>query len=247
MIIEAFLVNHELNMLKAKLDAHSSHVSKFILLETDIDFNHNRKPLYIKDNWNMFSEWHNKMELNFVDVSSYEPGWPTECALRSALGGFISYKDDDKILLSDLDEFCTHDTWKIILENNNGILMQELFIASVYKKRKQKGIGPRFIIGREFVDANQHRKDLTLERFDEGGVHLSWMGDGQWFESKLKAMAEHKNYFKNKTMAQAIKSKKQGLIFPWRKEFNNILTLKPDQLKIYFKDLLPVIKKHGLM
>lgn len=245
MIIEAFLVNHELDMLKAKLEAHSLHVGKFVLLESDIDFNHNPKPLHIKDNWHMFQPWHHKMELNYADVSENEPGWPTENALRSALGKCITHTAKDKILLTDLDEFCTKNTWQIINDNDAGILMQELFVGSIYKRRKQKGLGPRFIIGRDFVDANTHRKDLNFERFEDGGVHLSWMGDGVWFESKLKAMAEHKNYFKGATMKQAIRAKERGSMFPWRKEFNNIVTLSPKQLEIYFQDLLPIVLKHG--
>lgn len=60
-IIDTIFFHDEIDMLIFRLTELYDHVDQFIIMESEIDFNGNYKPLIFKKNQNMFETWKNKI------------------------------------------------------------------------------------------------------------------------------------------------------------------------------------------
>lgn len=111
MIIDAFMFYNELDILEKRLKLLDSIVDKFILVESEETHVGNPKPLFFKENRERYSRWNDKIVHVIVPKSnehSFEKDkYSIEIHQRhQILRGLedISARDDDIIMISDVDE-----------------------------------------------------------------------------------------------------------------------------------------------
>jgi beta-1,4-mannosyl-glycoprotein beta-1,4-N-acetylglucosaminyltransferase len=111
MIYEAFMFLNEFDMLDLKLQEHGPYVDKFIITESNRNFNQIEKPYIFMEQYDRYQKYHDKIIYQKFDASHLVKGWPTQNAQRSYLSSEITFKPDDIILSSDLDEFLLPKAW----------------------------------------------------------------------------------------------------------------------------------------
>lgn len=101
-------------MLELRLGELYPHVDYFVILESNVTFTGHPKPLYIQENYDLFSAFHDKMIVRTVDMGGLKgdpTAWNREHLSRNAmldqvvpfLEGLQKAELGD-VLLSDVDE-----------------------------------------------------------------------------------------------------------------------------------------------
>ncbi|GKT82318.1 glycosyl transferase family 17 protein [Colletotrichum tofieldiae] len=113
-IYDLLLINTEVEMLEVRIGQMAPYVDYFVILESDKTFTDHPKPLYIRDNWELFKPWHKKMILRTMDLEKLKEGstWDREHTSRNAMYEQVipSLVDeqaasiDDILIVSDVDE-----------------------------------------------------------------------------------------------------------------------------------------------
>jgi hypothetical protein len=106
MIYDCFLLNEELDLLELRLNYLNKLVDKFIIVESAYTFSGIPKPLHFSNNTHRFTRFLNKINyLTDTAKPNLTSAWANEYHQRNLLKtGLHSAKDDDLIILSDLDE-----------------------------------------------------------------------------------------------------------------------------------------------
>ncbi|KAK2001930.1 family 17 glycosyltransferase [Colletotrichum falcatum] len=113
-VFDLLLINTEVEMLEVRLGQMAPYVDYFVIIESDKTFTDLPKPLYVKENWDLFRPWHDKMILRTMDLNALKEGsaWDREASSRNSmftqviptLTGVQAAAFDDVILVSDVDE-----------------------------------------------------------------------------------------------------------------------------------------------
>lgn len=114
-IYDLFMVNTELDFLEIRLNTLYDHVDYFVIVESPKSFQGNPKPLTIKENWDRFERYHDKIiyhELEFPDGFNPQRAWDYEDLQRDAmytqvfpkLTGRRTPVYGDVIVVADVDE-----------------------------------------------------------------------------------------------------------------------------------------------
>lgn len=110
-IYDCFIFYNELELLAIRLEELENVVDKFVLVEATLTHSGQPKPLYFQENRHLFEKYTDKIISIVVD--DFPPGngdkehdyWERENYQREAIRrGLIECKDEDIILLSDVDE-----------------------------------------------------------------------------------------------------------------------------------------------
>jgi beta-1,4-mannosyl-glycoprotein beta-1,4-N-acetylglucosaminyltransferase len=106
-VIDAFMLNNELDILNFRLHELNDYVDKFVIYENSWTFSGNKKPLYFKENKAMFSKFSDKIVYIKSDTQGKD-NWKREYAQRYEvlLKGVSSLdlNDSDIVSFCDLDE-----------------------------------------------------------------------------------------------------------------------------------------------
>jgi len=110
-IYDCFTFFNELELLKVRFEELYEDVDHFVLVEASKTFSGNSKPLYFSENAHQFEKYKEKIIHVVVDdfpAPTCDPDndrWVREEFQRNAmLRGLVGCKDEDIILISDLDE-----------------------------------------------------------------------------------------------------------------------------------------------
>ena len=111
-LYDCFTFFNELDLLEIRLETLGPHVDFFVITESPITYRGDPKPLYFQENKQRFTKFLPKIRHIVVDDLPAEKGfdqnWQRETLQRAALErGLFDARDDDLILLSDLDEIPT--------------------------------------------------------------------------------------------------------------------------------------------
>jgi beta-1,4-mannosyl-glycoprotein beta-1,4-N-acetylglucosaminyltransferase len=108
MIYDCFQFFNELDLLKLRLNVLDSVVDFFVISESTITFSGEPKPLYYQDNKEMFKEFNHKIIHNIVyDTPNLPQTSPFDrdgFEKKAKMRGLTGCNNNDKIILSDLDE-----------------------------------------------------------------------------------------------------------------------------------------------
>lgn len=107
MIYDCFSFFNELDLLEIRLNVLRDVVDRFVLVEAGETHAGKPKPFYFEENRGRFSEFLDRIE--YVKVEKFPEGcktaWWRENIQRNAIAeGLKGAKDDDTIIISDLDE-----------------------------------------------------------------------------------------------------------------------------------------------
>ncbi|KAM5345311.1 hypothetical protein ACJ41O_011173 [Fusarium nematophilum] len=114
-IYDLFMVNTELDFLEIRLRTLYDYVDYFVVVEAPLTFQGGPKNLTIRDNWDRFKEFHDKMiyhKLVYPDGFNPKRHWDREDLQRNAmleqvfpkLTGPQAPVDGDVLLVADVDE-----------------------------------------------------------------------------------------------------------------------------------------------
>lgn len=235
MIWESFMFLNEFDMLELKLQEHSKYVDKFIITESNRNFNQIEKPYIFMNQFDRFKKYHDKIIYQKFDATNYKIGWDTQNAQRSYLNPEIKFKPDDIIISSDLDEFLLPKDWDWVKQYDFKKINHEIKFKSVNFIGFANFLCPSYfqglmiIPGHIFKSMSYHRdiffyednKIVRRERdkvYVDGGVHLSWFGNNSQFKEKFSGIIETniwtklgKTDFKDSKLAR-----KKGKLFPFK-------------------------------
>lgn len=111
-VFDLFLLSSELDWLEIRLNTLAPHVDYFVIVESATTFTGMAKPLHLKENWDRFAEFHEKIVYKVIEDPGPELGastWQHEDFFRNSL--FYSAFPMDKaregvdvVMVSDIDE-----------------------------------------------------------------------------------------------------------------------------------------------
>lgn len=106
MIYDCFTFFNELDLLEIRLNVLNDVVDKFVLVEATKTHAGQDKPLYFEENKARFEKFNDKIiHIIIDDYPEYETSWTYENHQRNCITrGLVECKDEDIILISDLDE-----------------------------------------------------------------------------------------------------------------------------------------------
>ncbi|KAL0939395.1 glycosyl transferase family 17 protein [Colletotrichum truncatum] len=124
-VYDLFMVNTELDWMEVRLNTTYHHVDYFIIVESPKTFTGKPKPLTIKENWDRFKPYHDKLiyhQLEFPPDFNPTRSWDYEDLQRNAmysqvfprLAGKQAPVYGDVILVADVDEIARPETLLVL-------------------------------------------------------------------------------------------------------------------------------------
>lgn len=202
-IYDCFPFNSELDLLDKRFETLFNIVDRFVIVEADRTHGNKPKPYYFKENLKRFEKYLSK--VSHVIISDYPAfdRWSIErhqrdCIMR-ALG---DCKDDDTIIISDLDEIPNPEAIK---EYNIGdgikSFEMDLFYYNTNVKAKDKWkeakILPYYLL-KKLTPCGARYKKCTV--IPDGGNHFSYFGGIESIKKKIEDSAHqelNKDEFKD--------------------------------------------------
>jgi hypothetical protein len=203
MIYECFSFLNEFDMLELKLQEHYPYVDKFIITESNKNFNQDNREYILETQWERYKKYHDKIIYQKYDGNNILPGWKTERAQRSYLKKDIKFNKDDIIISSDCDEFLWPSDWEWIKTENFKDYKHVIRYLGVsywgYADIKILNSGScgalTLIPGHLYTRLDENRWD-SPKTTKNSGVHLTWFGDKKSFEEKFKGIIETMDWTK---------------------------------------------------
>lgn len=224
MILEFFSINNEWDLLELHLREHSPHVDRFVITESNRNFQQEHKKPKWLENKGAWQEWAHKIDYRFFDATGLEPGWATEQAQREFAFRDLDCDGDTLMMISDVDEMLREQDWMVLETFKRGDKRELLFNVECYYcyanlrlRKKQQAIA---VTTRDrFVDPTLHRRphhqDKSMPHTEraEGGLHFTWFGDRRTFENKIAASIEGHAYSRNSRIGDLWLDKVKGRLF----------------------------------
>jgi beta-1,4-mannosyl-glycoprotein beta-1,4-N-acetylglucosaminyltransferase len=197
MIYDAFSFYNEFDVLRKRLAYMYSHVDKFVLVESSVTHSGQPKELLFEKNKDDFAEFadkiiHIKVEDNPTDANP----WCRENHQRNCITrGLVDAKDDDVVLISDVDEIPNVNIIKMFIDHNILTASVHMFAFQYsfkYYQEHEAWFGT-VITRKKYVAANTPQafrdKRWSFKPFQHGGWHLSSFGDASHVYNKIKTFA----------------------------------------------------------
>ncbi len=123
-VFDLIIVNRELEWLEIRLGQMAPYVDYFVILEADITFTDQSKPLMVKENMEHFKQYHHKMIRHTLNTTgqNFTSTWEREAFSRNAmvnqvlpfLSGEQKPEQDDVVIIADVDEIPRPGTLKAL-------------------------------------------------------------------------------------------------------------------------------------
>lgn len=207
MIIDTFTFYNEFDILKKRLRYLSSHVDKFVLVESTVTHRGEPKELFFENNKELFSEWIDKIiHVIVADNPIGNNPWERENHQRNCITrGLEGIKDDALIMVSDVDEIPDKDFIKL---PSNVQACSFNMIAFQYSFKYIQVHEPWFgtvLTRKEFlvkVTPQQLRDNRwRVPFYKNAGWHLSSFGDETFVANKIHNYAHcHDESSQNKNV-----------------------------------------------
>jgi len=216
-IYDCFLFDHELDMLNLRLHEMDESVDHFILIEARQSHTGKDKELYFQKHKDLFKKFKHKIEHVVIDLPNevlYEPHptpkndeerltWFRENYHRNAIKDVlyrISPKDNDIVLISDVDEIWDDDILRRLKHNQvsfdtfKTILQRWHYWSFKWDFENMYWPGPAFCKWSYLKTTTPQKiRNVRYEQethlYDINGWHLSWFGDVEFNLHKLRNFA----------------------------------------------------------
>ncbi|KZL81899.1 glycosyltransferase family 17, partial [Colletotrichum incanum] len=188
-VFDLLLINTEVEMLEIRMGQMAPYVDYFVILESDKTFTDHPKPLYIKENWNIFKPWHNKMILRTMDLEALKDDstWDREAKSRNAmyeqviptLVGEQAAAIDDVLIVSDVDEIPKPEILRALRNCNippRVTIHSKIYYYSYQWLARNDWAHPQATVyrGANTVLPDDLRKNADDHHFNHGGWHCSY-------------------------------------------------------------------------
>ena len=232
-IYDCFLFYNELDLLDLRFKILDDVVDFFVIAESNKTFSNQDKELIFEKNKNRYSKFLHKIIhvkildnpnefLNYdnrVDREAimskksgifhpHEHQWGRETYQRECIArGLVGCKDDDFILISDVDEIPNPKLLPSLELNKNYCFGQRMFYYYINCLKQDAWAGtkavPYSVLKNNPVNFIRQNKftEITLH---EGGWHFSFLGDETFIKNKIKSYSHQE--FNNDFILNSIKS-----------------------------------------
>lgn len=204
-VFDCFTFNNELDILEKRLSDLWNVVDRFIIVEGNLTHSCRSKELVFHNNLKRFEKWLSKITYIVVEdwpvrngPNDEESAWIRERHQRAAiLRGLTSCKDNDVIIISDVDEI----PFKEVIQNYNpteGLKALEmvLFIGSRQTIAEDKWLHAKIMPYSWLKQSNpenaRYAKPPDIRVIENAGEHLSYFGGVDAIIEKIHNTA-HRN------------------------------------------------------
>jgi len=205
-LVDCFTFYNELNMLELRLEELYDVVDTFVIVEAVTTYTGNKKELYFQNNRDRFKKYLDKIVHVVVDdMPKSNNAWILERFQRNAIHrGLqrIALKDEDLIIISDLDEIPDTDT---LLKFKNEMLDEpislemDLYYYNFTCKFANNWLSAKVVPFKYYKNDTQPEKwrHKTFKNVPRGGWHLSYFGTSDFICNKIANFAHQE--FNNPT------------------------------------------------
>jgi beta-1,4-mannosyl-glycoprotein beta-1,4-N-acetylglucosaminyltransferase len=211
MIIDGFMFYNELDLLNYRLNILYDVVDYFVIVESMHTHTGKEKTLYFSENKHLFEKCNDKIIHVVVDDFPYKypniniqnnEQWRNENFQRNCISrGLerIELKDDDLIIISDLDEIPDPRTLlkikngEITVECNS--LEMDFYYYNLHTKFIHNWIHSKILSYKKYKELNVSCTDIRFIHFPNirSGWHLSYFGDFKFIVNKINNFT-HQEY-----------------------------------------------------
>jgi beta-1,4-mannosyl-glycoprotein beta-1,4-N-acetylglucosaminyltransferase len=215
MLIDACIINDELDMLEFRLKYLYDYVDWFIIIEADITHSGKPKALNFLENKDRFKWAMDKIIYHAVKINtegldfSYKPKefdfdapqWRVENHQRNAImAASKDFSDDDIIMISDCDEIPTRQNveWRRNHKVENPYALDQRIVA-FYLNYTRDDIGWRGTIISTMKQMRNHTPQglrnlrMRLYPMPYGGYHFTYFGGAEQIRKKIQSFAHQEN------------------------------------------------------
>lgn len=211
MIYDCFTFYDELDLLEIRLETLSSYVDYFVLVEATQTFSGQPKPLYFSLNRKRFSKFldriipvtvddlnqapiiTNQAPFNKIELFQQNPAiWSKEFYQRNCLTrALVKSKDDDLILIGDVDEIPNPPTIKTVkFSPKPTIFEQDFYYYYLNCQSPENKINGTRGVYKKFLTTPQEIRIQTAKTshvIKNGGWHFSYLGGFPQIINKIKS------------------------------------------------------------
>lgn len=216
---------NEFAILEARLREMARSVDRFVVIEAPVTQRGIPKPLYFQENEERFSRWSAQIDHYVVELPEGPDHWKRERRQRDVgreVLADLGAQDGDLVLSTDLDEIVRADKVEEILkatEQGPVILMMDMYWYSPNWRDPVPWLHPKaFRFGQ--VPPEVPYSDVRHTSYPvlpNAGWHLSWFGDKQRIETKMKAVADDVNTDQNRSEQHQERMLTEGIAIHGRK------------------------------
>lgn len=209
-IYDCSIFRNELDLLEIRLETLYNHVDYFVIVESDHTFQCEPKELILKNNWDRFAKWHDKIIHVVVDdMPNDGNAWHNEHHQRnSILKGLAKADAEDIVIISDVDEILRPEVVDDIRANPRDIYgfrtpyfnfkfnymlvdNPESYCVWVTAGKKKFIGNPEDFRNKRFGLNNLgYEHDAGgVKMYEHAGWHFTYLGDTEWVKEKLKSFA----------------------------------------------------------
>jgi len=205
-VYDCFTFFNELDVLEFRLQEMYETTDKFIIAEANMSHSGKPKEYILLDNWERFKPYADKIvRIAVDDFPETQDSWVREKFQRNALArGLTDLKEDDLVIVSDLDEIPRAEMIELIKGDENNyhryILGIPMFQYKInYMKYHERGKQYNIIVtkGHCFTSPQQEREftfpwnpdPQETVYVDHGGWHFTYFGDDKNAITKIQNFA----------------------------------------------------------
>ena len=209
-IYDCFPFYNELDLLDLRLAELYNHVDKFVIVEATTTFQSQPKKLYLKENWDRYKQYHDKIIHVIVDDAPGDANaWVNDIYQRNAImRGLVDAAPDDICIIGDADEILRPEiiddmranpkdimgfrtpyfNFKLnyMLVNNN-----ETYCVWIVACKRQHLEAPDAFRGTRFslTTLPAHYEDADIRMYEHAGWHFTYQGDTEFVRNKIRSFA----------------------------------------------------------
>jgi hypothetical protein len=209
-IYDCFPFYNELDLLDLRLSELYNHVDHFVIVEATTTFQSQPKRLYLKENWNRYRQYHDKIIHVIVDDAPGDPdAWVNDIFQRnSIMRGLVNADPDDICIIGDADEILRPEAIDHMRENPKDIMAfrtpyfnfklnymlinnQESYCVWIVACRRKMLTHPDAFRGTRFQlnTLPWGYEDDDLRMYEHAGWHFTYLGDTEFVKNKIRSFA----------------------------------------------------------
>lgn len=209
-IYDCFPFYNELDLLDLRLSELYDHVDHFVIVEATTTFQSQPKKLFLKENWDRYAKYHDKMIHIVVDDAPGDPNaWVNDIFQRnSIMRGLVNVDPDDICIIGDADEILRPEVVDHMRANPKDIMgfrvpyfnfklnymlhnnVEAYHVWTVACRRKfleepDAFRGTRF----QLTALPLNYEDDTIRMYEHAGWHFTYLGDTEFVRNKIRSFA----------------------------------------------------------
>jgi hypothetical protein len=209
-IYDCFPFYNELDLLDLRLAELYDHVDHFVIVEATTTFQSKSKQLFLKNNWDRYAKYHDKIIHIVVDDAPGDPdAWVNDIFQRNQImRGLEGADPEDIIIIEDADEILRPETIDHMRANPKDIMgfrvpyfnfklnymlvnnVESYHVWTVACRRKFLE-APDAFRGTRFnlTQLPMNFEDDTIRIYEHAGWHFTYLGDTEFVKNKIRSFA----------------------------------------------------------